>query len=97
MPYSIFKWLYIYAKCLHTGSYSKYSCGITRGLKVENVPRLFCGGWAKSYTHLHRPATVTPHSLPTPEDDPAFQQSMVEGGGAQRAVVDLLVEQVGLH
>ena len=29
-----------------------------------------------------------------PEDDPAFQQSMVEGGGAQRAVVDLLVEQV---
>eukprot|EP00904_Undaria_pinnatifida_P014190 jgi/Undpi1/9901/HiC_scaffold_28.g12355.m1 len=28
------------------------------------------------------------------EDDPAFQQSMVEGGGAQRAVVDLLVEQV---
>ncbi|CAM9278731.1 unnamed protein product [Ascophyllum nodosum] len=28
------------------------------------------------------------------EDDPTFQQSMVEGGGAQRAVVDLLVEQV---
>lgn len=28
------------------------------------------------------------------ENDPAFQQSMVEGGGAQRAVVDLLVEQV---
>ncbi|CAM9197284.1 unnamed protein product [Pylaiella littoralis] len=28
------------------------------------------------------------------EEDPAFQQSMIEGGGAQRAVVDLLVEQV---
>lgn len=28
-------------------------------------------------------------------EDPAFQQSMVEGGGTQRAVVDLLVEQVG--
>lgn len=28
------------------------------------------------------------------EDDPALQQSMLEGGGAQRAVVDLLVEQV---
>ena len=30
------------------------------------------------------------------EDDPTFQQSMVEGGGAQRAVVDLLVEQARL-
>lgn len=28
------------------------------------------------------------------EDDPAFQKAMVEGGGVQRAVVDLLVEQV---
>lgn len=33
---------------------------------------------------------------PHAEDDPAFQQSMVEGGGAQRAVVDLLVEQVSV-
>lgn len=28
------------------------------------------------------------------EDDPVFQLSMMDGRGAQRAVVDLLVEQV---
>ena len=33
MPYCIFKWFYMYAKCLHTSSYSKYSCAIPGGLK----------------------------------------------------------------
>ena len=32
MPCSIFKWVYMYAKCLYANSHSKYSCGIPRGL-----------------------------------------------------------------
>ncbi|CAM9156263.1 unnamed protein product [Ectocarpus sp. 13 AM-2016] len=50
------------------------------------------GSFLEAYTSsermMHRP------DLGVLEDDPAFQQSMMEGGGAQRAVVDLLVEQV---
>lgn len=50
------------------------------------------GSFLEAYTSgdrmLQRP------DLGIAEDDPAFQQSMIEGGGAQRSVVDLLVEQV---
>ena len=34
MPCSISNWFYMYAKCLHTSSYSKYSCAILRGRKT---------------------------------------------------------------
>ena len=43
MPYSIFKWSYMYAKCLRASSYSKYSCAIPRGLCICTPPR--CIGW----------------------------------------------------
>ncbi|CAN0257884.1 unnamed protein product [Ectocarpus sp. 6 AP-2014] len=50
------------------------------------------GSFLEAYTSsermMHRP------DLGVSEDDPTFQQSMMAGGGAQRAVVDLLVEQV---
>ena len=36
MTYSIFKWFYMYAKCLHTSSYSKYSCAILSGLNTTD-------------------------------------------------------------
>eukprot|EP00903_Cladosiphon_okamuranus_P018046 g16607.t1 len=50
------------------------------------------GAFLEAYTTGDR--MVQRPDLGVKQDDPAFAQSMMEGGGAQRAVVDLLVEQV---
>lgn len=60
-------------------------------LGLRTMPPTRAGGLVNGKQLICYPC---PHSFLAVDEDPVFQQSMMEGGGAQRAVVDLLVEQV---